>query len=240
MAKTHKNICMLVIASRSKIYDGFIRFYWKRIIQIINQQNLSVQVYFVFGSGKNKQNNDDLGIDKKNILNFPSIYESRIPGIFQKTIKAFEFIQQNHTYHHIIRTNLSSFFILSNLIRQCNLLPHKNCYAGVIGYDKQSNTQFVSGACYILSKDQVEIVLKNEPSISSVKILLDDVVIGKILCHQHKIQLGRCSLRNRTYISHYLIKNYILKPGHFHVRMKTKNRKKDLWNCIRLTNAIYK
>jgi len=55
--------------------------------------------------------------------------DNLIPGILRKTIMAFEYI--NNNYKHIVRTNLSSFLIIDNLLESSNELRNDNLIASL-------------------------------------------------------------------------------------------------------------
>ena len=77
-----------------------------------------------------------------------------------KTIFGLEYINKTYSYKHILRTNLSSFFILDNLIKLNKSLPEANLYAGV------TTPHFISGAGFWMSKDIVEYILNNKNTLN--------------------------------------------------------------------------
>jgi hypothetical protein len=97
--------------------------------------------------------------------------ESFVPGIYIKSVKALQYINQNFNYDFVIRTNLSSFWHMNNLFELLNSVPIHG-YAG--GYGHQG---FLSGTGIIMSKDVgYTIAHSNDQS-----NLMDDIVISNII-----------------------------------------------------------
>lgn len=85
--------------------------------------------------------------ETENTLYFKGI-ESTIPGIFQKTIYAMEYININYDYEFVVKTNLSSFFHIENLLKYLSSIPKEN-FAG--GFDCFG--AFITGTGIFLSRD---------------------------------------------------------------------------------------
>jgi hypothetical protein len=224
-----KKIIILVIASRSKYYDEFMKIYWMKLIKYIEENNIDIKLYFIIGKN---QNFDDLNIDKKYI--FQSSYnDSLIPGIICKTLESMEKLR-NTDFDYIFRTNLSSFIIINKLIEIGNNLPD-NVYAGCIG--KAKKIIFCSGSGFWLSKKYVNLLLDNK---DKLKIdLLDDLVIGKFFSKIKKTKLNRYDLidnKNKTTKVNFLLRK--IKPN-FHIRIKNKNRDLDILYFKVLTKIFY-
>ena len=145
----------------------------------------------------NNVKTEDLNLnDDKLILNTP---ESYMPGILIKTIESFKIINNLYDYKHIIRTNLSSFFIVENILKISAKLNDNNIYAGVNGIQPAKNIPFVSGSGFWLSRDIVNIILNNKNKLNIN--LMDDVSIGNILSNINKSKLDRYNLINGIEIS---------------------------------------
>lgn len=233
----NKDIIMLVIASRSEIYDQFINDYWYYLIKYIKENNFSIKIYLLFG---NNTKTDDLKISEndKLILN---THESYIPGILIKTIESFKIINNSYHYKHIIRTNLSSFFIVKNILRISAKLNSVNIFAGVKGIHTENNKNFcfISGAGYWLSSDNVNYILKN--SIRLNLNLIDDVSIGDLLSNVKKTKLDRYDLTNGIEIldKDFFLKN-IIENGYYHIRIKSTNKNLDINYMKYFTEILYK
>ena len=229
------DIVIIIIASRSIFYDELIRKYWIPFLNYINNKNIKINIFFMFG---NNTPYTDLNIPKENIY-ISSISESYAPGILMKTIETMNFVNKNFVYKHILRTNLSSFFILENLVKTSYLLPDTNLYAGVIGH--RDNILFVSGAGYWMSKDIVEQILANINNIEYT--LIDDVAIGKLLSSIQITPLPRYDLdKNISYNDEEKssILNEIIANNHYHIRIKNTNKNIDIDIMTFYTLKLYK
>ena len=94
------DIIVLVIASRtcnninSITYDKLINNYWSNLIKFAKQNNYPIKFFLIFG---NNVNTKDLNIETDDILILNS-HEEIKPGILNKTIAAFEYININYKY----------------------------------------------------------------------------------------------------------------------------------------------
>lgn len=219
---SYYDLIILIIASRSTIYDQLIKIYWLPFIDYIENNSYKIKVIFMFG---NNVKLSDLNIKKENLIisNYP---ENLIPGITLKTINCFNIVNNNYKYKHILRTNLSSFFLLDNLIEQSIKLPSTDVYAAVIGHAK--NIDFGSGAGYWLSKDNIEFILNNKNKIN-INLADDDVCIGEILQNKKKIHLTRYDIDKDKNIDDKLnLLEEIRNKNFYHIRIKNINRNLDI------------
>jgi hypothetical protein len=226
------DIIMLVIASRGYKYDNLINNYWLKFINYSKVHNYNIKIFLIFG---NNVVTDDLKIadEDKLILN---VQDNYIPGILNKTIEAFKLINTMYTYKHIIRTNLSSFFIIDNVIRISNELKNTNIYAGVNGHYK--GISYISGAGIWLSKDNIEYIINNCLSLDTK--IIDDVSIGKLLINKKKSKLNRYNLTtdDEIYDKTKLI-NDIINNNHYHIRIKSNKIQLDIEYMNKFTDILY-
>jgi len=120
--------------------------------------------------------------------------ETKIPGILDKTIKAFEYIQPYlDEYDYVVRSNISTIINFDLLKKQ--LMNKPIDYGGGIMWDLQWlhpesgiidkthwNKKFASGTSIILSSKLVKRILENKQHIQYN--LIDDVAIG-VLIHDY-------------------------------------------------------
>ena len=99
--------------------------------------------------------------------------ESIIPGILVKTKLALEYINNKYNYDYVIRTNLSSFWDLNNLLIFKNYLPRQKMCCGHLPF----NT-FISGTGIIMSND---VSKKITPLINTRSSYNDDLYITNLL-----------------------------------------------------------
>lgn len=230
------DIILLVIASRSNIYDKLMQIYWKPLIKHLKENNYKIKIFLIFGNN-NKLN--ELKISSEDII-ITDTSESVIPGILIKTLNSYRYIEENYSYKHILRTNLSSFFIIDNLIKISKNLPNENAYAAVIGkYRNNKNILFGSGAGFWLSRDYVLFVLNNKKNLNFN--LIDDVAIGNLMKNKKIISLPRYDLdKNINFENKKDLLNNIISNNHYHIRIKNpKNRLIDLDYFKTFTKILY-
>jgi hypothetical protein len=117
--------------------------------------------------------------------------ETQVPGIIDKTIKAFEYIKNNYNnYDYLVRSSISTiinFDLLINILLQNNIdygsglmfnLQWLDAFSGIID-DTYFNTIYASGTSIILSKSLMNKILDNKEFINYN--LVDDLSIGVII-----------------------------------------------------------
>jgi len=97
--------------------------------------------------------------------------EERLERVFDKTVAAFRFLDPT-SYDYLVRTNLSSVWHFSNLLRSCAYLPSTDVFCGIFG------TPGLSGAGMILSPDVVTKLAENSGRVE--RGMWDDVDFGKV------------------------------------------------------------
>ena len=229
-------IVISVIASRSRLYDEMVKIYWIPFINYVNKNHKNIKIFLIY----NSPICDFLQPIKDNILIF-NFVENLIPGVLQKTIKSFEFIESNIKYNKILRTNLSSFLIIDNLIKLYNTLPDDNLYAGVIGNHLGKN--FVAGAGIWLSRDVLRYIIDHKDNLDYK--IIDDVSLSLLLSKMEISNrkyffknLNRFDLVHTRYIPNQLIK--IKNLQNYHIRLKnSRNRRIDLKYMEEFTKELY-
>ena len=166
----------LVLYSDDKYYNQMYNITSKYYKKFTNVKT----IYYKF-SNKTELNDDILTIEG---------YESYIPGILDKTIKAFDYIK-NYEFDYIVRSNISTIINFELLI---NNLNNNIDYAGGIKlYINDSyidinngiidglykNTYYPSGTSIILSKKIFTHILTNKQYIDYN--VIDDVSIGFLI-----------------------------------------------------------
>lgn len=227
-------LIMLVISSRNSRYDRLITNYWIPLINFIKDRT-DIKIFLIFG--------DELADNKfetinDNILICPNT-ETFVPGILIKTLFGFEYINKNYSYNKLLRTNLSSFFIIDNLIKQSLKLENDNLYAGVIGHYHKFNSYFCSGAGFWCSKNIIELIIENKQKLKYDEP--DDVAIGLLFSKTDMTPLNRVDLvYNRDYADKNLLLNNIIDLNHYHIRLKNKNNESlDIQYATAFTKMLY-
>jgi hypothetical protein len=242
MKNTNYKLIILAIASRSEIYDKFINIWYKKFIKLAEQY--SIKIFLIFGKDIKT---DDLLIEQKDIL-ILDVNETYIPGILQKTLLAFQYINDNYEYKHIFRTNLSSFFILDNLLKMHEKLDDKDVYAGVVYH--VNSIYYCSGAGMWFSTDNITYILDNLDKIPYD--LIDDIAIGKVMEGKKQTNLiiyeksgnhfeDRYDFTNNIDVEDKTpILNRLLNNGYYHMRFKNeKDRNLDIVYLNFFINALY-
>jgi hypothetical protein len=213
--KYKKDIILLVIASRSEFYDKLILNHWVRYIKYVENKYNNVKIYLIFGKNNYDINNNFNDI-RENILLLDT-EESLIPGIFNKTIKAFEKINLSYDYKYIFRTNLSSFIRIDLLLDK---LKNISSIYGVIS--NYNGINFISGAGMLLTKNNIDFILLNQNKIN--KNLPDDVALSSIFNITNNISNNnlRYDFINNDINININIDNF------YHFRIKNKNRDNDI------------
>ena len=149
--------------------------------------------------------------------------ETYIPGILNKTIKAFEIVNKHFTYDYLIRTNISSvinFRILLNFINRNNPdscgkiwnLNNENCK-----FREYWGKYFYSGTCLIYKKNVITFIINNQNKLD--KRLIDDVSLGVLIYRQN--------FKNINFNDILFLKNSY-KDGIITYRNKSNNRQLDI------------
>lgn len=140
-----------------------------------------VEAYFIRGNPNLSTPYEIKGDDL-----FVKTEESYTPGIFNKTVLSMEvFLPKMKEYDYVIRTNLSSFYVLPRLLNFLKSQPKEKYYSGIqMHLPPQWNPQFglvnfVSGAGIILSSDLVEMLVREKEEVFKLNTIMpDDVLIG--------------------------------------------------------------
>jgi hypothetical protein len=103
--------------------------------------------------------------------------ETYTPGIRDKTLECFKyFIDRGTTFDFLLRTNLSSLWNFTPLIKWLKHIPTLGQYFGIIG--THNSIRFVSGAGIFLTPDVVQKLVENRHLCSNI---IDDVDFGYAL-----------------------------------------------------------
>lgn len=232
--ETFVDLIILVIASDNEIYNNIINIYWKHLINYIEKNKIDIKIIFVYN--KYPKN---INIQQNNILCFNN-EESYIPGILKKTINAFIEIQKKYKYNYVLRTNISSFFIIDNLLKIKKKLNTINLYSGFLG--DYGDFQFVSGAGIWLSSDIIDIIINNKNNLNYN--LPDDIAIALLLKSFHKKNLKRFDIIYPNQFENKDIMNVfqnIIKSKQYHIRIKHDSDRinKDIYYFKLFTNILY-
>ena len=168
-------ILVLIISSNNMQAYIDLQDIWK---QYMNSDPEHFEVYFIAAS-------PDLATPYEIKGNYLTVKgeESYVPGIIDKTMLALEAMQPRFKeFDYVLRTNLSSFYVLPRLLNFVKILPKYRCYCGVQLYLPETHLgliNFVSGAGILLSRDLAQKLVNEKDKIFKMnKELPDDVLIG--------------------------------------------------------------
>jgi hypothetical protein len=137
-----------------------------------NLYSNKIKYFFI----ENRQMVDNEFIEENNFLYINGT--ECIQGMYQKTVKAIEYINKKYSYDYVIRTNLSTFWHMENLFSFLDLKPKENFAAG---YSYQG---FISGTGIIMSHDVGNKIVSNLNN----SHVLEDVAISQTI-QSHGINL---------------------------------------------------
>jgi hypothetical protein len=174
-----------LIIARTGIFEESLMKQWRRYMN----KNPNIKSFFIMLDNK---------ISEEYILTGDTIimkgYESNVPGIYQKTLRAMKICLEKKEYNDVkyfIRTNISSFWIWDRLLKFLKDVPTNN-YAGtghiMIKIDR--NWDSPTGSNMILSRDIVKLLI-NHYDYADAKNVADDVAIGGVL--------NKCSVLLKKY-----------------------------------------
>jgi hypothetical protein len=151
----------------------------------------------------------------------------RLPGVESfsniryKTLESLDIFLRSPVYTHVVRTNMSSFWILPRLVDRLKVSPPTGLYAGIyLG-------QGISGAGMCMTRDVAELLLQRKELVylggdanAAGGEGADDVSFGRALHDVPRIPFGRFDLWDPDLVLEH-IKHL---PGdYFHLRLKQPN-----------------
>jgi len=169
--------CILLILSSDDltIYNTFKNI-WKKYMH----KEPTILSFFL---QTNPNQLEDINISNDTIIVKTNFGQN---DLIDNTIVALDYIRKNFNYNFILRTSISSFWILDRLSKELNTIPKINIYAGLLS-DSPQGQQFVSGSGILLSKDIVDILIYSYNQHTDIKthnhILnnAEDLIIASIL-----------------------------------------------------------
>ncbi len=205
-----KRIAILVIAATHQpLYVHYINHYWSDFIAYTNAHTPHIRVFLLFEHHtdlrpyKHLRDNilQESWVDYARLCR-PEFQMAGVPGIFSKTMYAFEMLQ--NTYDVFFRTNLSSLIRLPQFDEfvqtkqritysgtavwvdalRSDLLVHKRIgpdksIMSLSELDEYTGNTFISGSGYFLSAAEVRTLVQNKHRLRYD--IVDDVSIGLMM-----------------------------------------------------------
>jgi hypothetical protein len=144
----------------------------------------------------------------------------RLPGkesfqtIRHKTLDAIEIFLRSAVYTHVVRTNLSSFWIRPRLVNRLKSCPPTGLLGGIfLG-------QGISGAGICMTRDIAELLLQRKDIVyqsGDGYFEWDDVSFGRALQDVTRTHFGRFDLPDYRQVKEHIQQ---LPPDYFHVRLR--------------------
>jgi hypothetical protein len=158
--------------------------------------------------------------------------ESICPGVMDKTIRALEaFLPVLDQYDYVIRPNLSSFLVLPRLQNFLKNQPLEKFYAGHTydrSHDRNLPLPWVAGACYILSKDLVRLILENKKLLMhrpKLELNWDDLLLAQFMQHHQVLPTHHPSFKFEKFFSPHKVLS-LISDDTYHFRIRIIHRDK--------------
>jgi len=179
---------------------------WRSYMQL---DPTHVKAYFI---RSNPDLSNDFELDGDTL--WSKTEESVKPGILNKTLLSMEYFlsqQDEFEFDYVLRTNLSSFYVIPKFFDFLHTLPKNRLYCA-------SGEGFGSGCGYLLSSDVVEMIVKHKHEIYD-NIGDDDVVMAQFL-FKNGIRLLPAPRNDFYSLSDWLTYKQQSNFDHFHFRVK--------------------
>lgn len=232
MTKPSYLAVILVLASKGELYDKF-RQYWAQYDSLFPE----IKVHYVYGDSNTTPQVGDLVYD---------IPETYWPGMITKSIMAMEQIQDIYDYQYLVRTNLSTFWDIEQLIKRLYNYLGRNVVAGTIRSCTHNGlyyNEYLSGTNQVYSSDIVSRIISAKDKLISLDLPEDLVVSNYCL---KELNLSRCSggaiqvIENQPLLDEVKFEILYAKyRGIDNYRVKTKDRALDLEVFRILLKLIY-
>jgi hypothetical protein len=122
---------------------------------------------------------------------------SDLDHVINRILTGYKYVFENMEFDYIFLTCSGSYVVIPELKKFIEDKPFANYYCGWRG--EHNHVSFASGAGNFISKDLIELIVKNREKILSYDIppLFCDVMIGKFM-EEIKIPIASGALRSET------------------------------------------
>lgn len=193
--------------------------------------------YLEYDNEKIGNSDSDNDVGSSVIENGDDLYfkgtESVIPGIYNKTIKAIEYVDKHYDYEYILRTNLSSFLNLYNILSFLEKIPKTEFGGGFIHAEG-----FISGTGIFMSRDVGNKLVSVGTHYTSAHN--DDVFISSILTGILRIDIKQIQNYTMKYFVNNSFNKDITYPENvLYFRIKNADRRIDVLYFKLLLSQLY-
>lgn len=134
--------------------------------------------------------------------------------IMKKTIAFFRLALRTRDFNYLFRTNCSSYVNLANLKKNLQDAPRRGYFSSVTGFVHPDKRRSASGSGYALSRDLVELVMRNQERVDRFGCP-DDVMLSFLL---EDLGYPFREGRRQDFTSLAGVKH--IDPSHYHYRCK--------------------
>ena len=239
--KPYFPLIILAVASDDKVIYKKLREVYESIIDVSKE----VKIYLVYGS-------PITFTPKKFDLYFPEIEESPYPGMALKTIKAMEHVLAEYNFDFLLRTNISTIWLLDRILTRIKTMPKNNTYTGTrrrCYINGKLSVNYISGTSLIVSRDLVDKIVKNKYKIVE-QDLPEDFAISNFIQSELDLEPVAPSLKPMHLLEHLtefsvpfieeeLKKADHLNCDHFRIKSKTNREAIDPYVAGYIVNRYY-
>ena len=217
----HPRVCFLVISSHGAEYE-MMKTLWR--LHARKGLRPGSDVWFLHGSTSSESSLPGCPDD----ITFPSISESMIPGILDKTVSAFE---RCGGFDVVVRTNLSSVYVFDRLYEYIDSFMDRGIDAAGCSEDQSH----FSGCNMILSRKCVRYILDNKHMLDYT--IIDDVALSQLLFANTKLireWVPRLDFIDEVVLFHSHTPKMDDNASYHHIRLKSSDRCKDIMRMFNL------
>lgn len=218
--KTPKVLMLIIASDQFPVYVELQKM-WRSYMH----SNPHIQTYFIKGDPhltSEVQQDGDIIWSKviegwTTPTNTPQGFIPPSAGVITKTILSLDYFYPRFSeFDYIIRTNLSSFYNFSRLLRFLSHLPKTRCYCGSnIG----EGSTIASGCGFIMSTDVAAELVKNKYEFIDNMNSTDDVLIGTFM-EEHGIKYQPHDRLDILSLKDWKKKKNTIPKNVFHIRVK--------------------
>ena len=243
MEETTKHPSKIIILAIYNESPDYIQMYMSHVkyLNHLKQDTFGTTMpRYYFITFKNLGNKDYL-VDDKNYMLYIHGRETFLPGILEKTIKAFDIIHNKLKleYDYIFRTNISTVVHIENTLSYLAPFPNPTTEMYYIGpivqlqwLDQHSGiidnrywgTPFCSGACIILSHALIENIVRNREKLHYN--IIDDISIGHYVSQNENIKKISIGTSRFSFKPH----NLVLSKTHLCYMNNSNKRRRNIDN----------
>ena len=220
----------------------------KKIYEAYSTAEPDVKVMFVYGGGCGMTS----GCTKSHDFLFENLLDS-YPVKIHKTIEALKIIEENYEYDFLVRSNLSTFWVLRALLEHLKALPSHFCYEGdgpLRYHSSLGSWLYQSGTDTIINHYMVQKFLREVALLPMDHIIYqvcEDQAMGYILFHKMNSLLIYSNMHFMEHLTDIIPQHLeaeirdaeMRQQTHFRVKSRVKRHEIDPWVLRGLLKHYY-